>query len=67
MRGASRSAMPLKTVLISSMRMTDMGLGRNGRELDDDQKDRRPKYPKKRAGRSHEQMLPYGPSQRNNG
>lgn len=67
MRGTSRSAMPLKTVLIRAVRMTDMSLGRDGRELDYDQKDRRPKYSQKHAGRSHEKMLPYGPSQGNSG
>lgn len=67
MRGASRSAMPLKTVLIRSARMTDMGIGRNGRELNDDQKNCRPKNPRKPAGRSHEQLLLYGSSERNSG
>lgn len=65
MRGASRSAMPLNSVLIRPVRMTDMGIGRNGRELNDDQKNRRPKNPRKSAGRSHEQLLPYGSSERN--
>lgn len=56
MRGARRDAMPLKTVFIRPVRMTDMGIGRNGRELNDDQKHRRPKNPRKPAGRSHEQL-----------
>ena len=67
MRGASRCAMPLKTVLIRPVRMTDVCIGRNGRELNDDQKNRRPKNPPKPAGRSHEQLLPYGSSERNSG
>ena len=54
MRGTRRGSMPLKTVLIRPVRMTDMGIGRNGRELNDDQKKRRPKNPRKPAGRSHE-------------
>lgn len=65
MRGAGRSAMPLKTVLIRPVRMTDMCIGSNGRELNDDQKNRRPKNPQKPAGRSHEQILPNGSSERN--
>jgi len=67
MRGASRSAMSLKMVLIRPVRMTDMGLGCDGRELNDDQQDRRPNYPQNCSGRSHEQLLPYDPSQGNNG
>jgi len=77
MSGASRSAMSLKTVSLETLPlkmvpirpgpMTDMGLGCDRRELNDDQKDRRPKYPQKCAGRNHAQLLPYDPSRGNNG
>ena len=67
MSAARRSAMALKTVSVRPVAMTDMGLGCNGCELNGDQQDRCPKNSQKRAGRSHEWILPYGPSQRNNG
>jgi len=47
--------------------MTDMGVGCDRRELNDDQKDRRPHHPQKCSGRSHVQLLLYDPGQVNNG
>jgi hypothetical protein len=46
--------------------MTDMGVGCDRRELNGDQKDRRPNYPPKCSGRSHAQLLLYDRSQGNN-
>jgi hypothetical protein len=45
--------------------MTDMGLGCERRELNGDQKDRRPNYPQKCSGRAHVQLLLYDPGQVN--
>ena len=67
----SRSAMsvnmvPLK-VSISPVSVSGMGPGCDRRELDGDQKDSRSNYPQNCSGRSHAPLLPYGPSQGNNG
>ena len=43
----------------------DMGLGCDRRELNGDQKDRRPNYPQKCSGRAHVQLLLYDPGQVN--
>ena len=67
MRDVGRSSTPLKTVVIKPVRMTVMCIGNNGRELNDDQKNRCPKNPRKPAGRSHEQILSHGSSERNGG
>ncbi|MDB5575647.1 MAG: hypothetical protein JWR80_823 [Bradyrhizobium sp.] len=58
---------PLNKVPIRRVPMTDMGVGCDRRELNDDQKDRRSDHPKKCAGRSHAQVLLYDPGQVNNG
>jgi hypothetical protein len=42
-----------------------MGVGGDRRELNGDQKHRRPKHPQQCADRNHAQLLPYGPSERN--
>jgi hypothetical protein len=42
-----------------------MGVGGNRRELNGDQKDRRPDYPQQCAAQGHAPLLPYGPSERN--
>ena len=67
MSDARRDAVRVKTVplMVRIRPMTDMGVGSNRRELNDDQKDRRPYHPQKCAGQSHAQLLPYGPSERN--
>jgi hypothetical protein len=67
MGGASRSAMSLKMLSIRRVPVTDMGVGCDRRELNDDQKDRRPNHPQKCSGRSHAQLLLYDPGQVNNG
>jgi hypothetical protein len=57
----------LKMVPIRRVPMSDVGPGSDRRELNGDQQDRRPNYPQQCAGRSHAQLLPYGPSERNSG
>lgn len=61
------NALGLKPMPIRAVRMTDMGLGCDRRELNGDQQDRRPKDPQKPSGRIHGQTLPYGRSQKNIG
>ena len=63
----SLEMVPLNMVPIRRVPMTDMGVGCDRRELNDDQKDRRPNYPQKCSGRSHAQLLLYDPGQGNNG
>ena len=46
-------ALGLKAMPIRAVRMTDMGLGCDRRELNGDQQDRRPKDPQKLSGRIH--------------
>lgn len=69
MRVARRRAMRVITVRlmmrIRPVSMTAMGVGGDRRELDDDQKDRRPNHPQKRSGRCHAQLLLYDPGQGN--
>lgn len=57
---------PLK-VSFSPVAVSGMGLGCDRRELNGDQEDRRSNYPQNCSGRSHAPLLPYGPSQGNNG
>ena len=47
------NAVPLKMLPLGTV--TDMGIGGDRRELNDDQKDRRPNYPQKCSGRIHAQ------------
>ena len=61
------NALDLKALPIRAVRMTDMGLGCDRRELNGDQQDRRPKDPQKLSGRIHGRTVPYGRSQRNIG
>jgi len=61
------SLMPQKMMPIRRVDMTDMGVGCDRRELNGDQKDRRPNHPQKCSGRSHAQLLLYDPGQGNNG
>ncbi len=65
-RGAE-SLVSLNVVSISRVDMTDMGVGCDRRELNDDQKDRRPNHPQKCSGPGHVQLLLYDPVQVNNG
>jgi len=58
---------PLEMVPLRRVDMTDMGVGADRRELNDDQKDRRPNHPQKCSGRSHAHLLLYDPDQVNNG
>ena len=65
MRSAFRHIVPvplmavsLKMVAIGRVTVTDMGLGSDGRELNGDQQDRRPKHPQQCADRSHAQLIP---------
>jgi len=58
-------ALDLKAMPIRAVRMTDMGLGCDRRELNGDQQDRRPKDPQKLSGRIHGRTVPYGRSQGN--
>ena len=72
MGGGGRGAMGvkmvrLKLVSVRPVAVTGMGLGCDRRELNGDQEDRRPNHPQNCSGRSHAQLLPYGPSQGNNG
>jgi len=72
MSAGRRRAMLLKMVAlevvpVSPVPMTGVGLGRDRRELNGHQQDRRSKHSQKRAGRSHKSKLPYGPGQGNNG
>ena len=69
MRVARCRAMRVMTVRLmvplGRVPMSDMGVGGDRRELDDDQKDRRPSHPQKRSGRCHAQLLLYDPGQGN--
>ena len=71
MGDAGRSAVclmvSLNMVPIRRMPMTDMGVGRDRRELNDDQKDRRANHSQYCSGRGHVQVLLYDPAQVNNG
>jgi hypothetical protein len=60
MRDAFRRIMPvpLKMAAIGRVPVTNMGLGSDGRELNGDQQDRRPKHPQQCADRSHAQLIP---------
>ena len=60
-------ALGLKAMPIRAVRIADMGLGYDRRELNGDQQDRRPKDPRKLSGRIHGRTVPYGRSQRNIG
>lgn len=69
MRVARRRAMRVMTVRlmvrIGPAPMTGMGVGCDRRELNDDQKDRRPNHSQKCSGRRHAQLLLYDPGQGN--
>ena len=71
MRVARRRAMRVMTVRLmvplGRVPMSDMGVGCDRRELNDDQKERRSNHPQKCSGRSHAQLLLYDASQGNNG
>ncbi len=69
MYDARHRAMRVKTkpLMVPISSMTDMGVGGDRRELNGDQKDRRPHHPQKCSGQSHAQLLLYDPSQGNNG
>ena len=58
-------ALGLKAMPIRAVRMTDMGLGCDRRELNGDQQDRRPKDPQELSGRIHGRTIPYGRSHGN--
>lgn len=68
-RDAPLGAMRVKNMplMLPIRPMTDMGPGRDRRELNDDQEDRRSNYPPNCSGRSHVQVLLYDPGQVNNG
>jgi len=70
--GGGRGAMGvkmvcLKLVSVRPVAVPGMGPGCERRELNGDQEDRRPNHPQNCSGRSHAPLLPYGPSQGNNG
>lgn len=61
----SVNVVPLKMLAIRRGTVTDMGVGGDRRELNGDQKDRRPDHSQQCAGQGHVQLLPYGRGERN--
>jgi hypothetical protein len=66
-----RGAMGVKVVCLKlavrTVAVPGMGAGCGRRELNGDQKHRRADHPQNCSGRNHASLLPYGPSQGNNG